>query len=158
MTAAAWWLTGLSPGLVLPRAAYAGLAVFLPWLIWIWFMGFVSFVQHTHPRMAWYDREDEWSFYHVQLTSTAHVTFPWPLERLMHNIMDHPAHHIDPTIPLYELPRSQKQLEESCPEHAVVIPWTVRDYFRTCAACKLYDFRRHCWTDFAGVPTFLSNA
>ena len=151
--AAAWWLTGLSPGLVLPRAAYAGLAVFLPWLIWIWFMGFVSFVQHTHPRMAWYDREDEWSFYHVQLTSTAHVTFPWPLERLMHNIMDHPAHHIDPTIPLYELPRSQRDLERSCPAHAVVVRWTPVDYFRTCAACKLYDFGRHCWTDFDGNPT-----
>jgi omega-6 fatty acid desaturase (delta-12 desaturase) len=67
--------------------------------------------------------------------------------------MDHPAHHLDPGIPLYELPRGQKLLERSCPEHAIVIRWTPWDYFRTCAACKLYDFRRHCWTDFAGRPT-----
>jgi len=150
---AAWWLASERPASVLPPVVYAILAVILPWLLWIWFMGFVSFIQHTHPRMAWYDREDEWSFYHVQLKSTAHVVFPWPVGHILHNIMEHPAHHLDPTIPLYELPRSQKQLEQSCPEHAVVIPWTVRDYFRTCAACKLYDFRRHCWTDFAGVPT-----
>jgi omega-6 fatty acid desaturase (delta-12 desaturase) len=75
------------------------------------------------------------------------------LERLMHNIMDHPAHHIDPTIPLYELPRSQRELGVSCPGHAVVIRWTPLDYFRSCAARKLYDFERHCWTDFAGNPT-----
>ncbi len=132
---------------------YAGLTVVLPWTLWIWFMGFVSFVQHTHPRIAWYDREDEWSFYHVQLKSTAHVVFPWLVERVLHNIMSHAAHHLDPGIPLYELPHSQLLLEEACPGHAVVIPWSWRDYFRTCAACKLYDFRRHCWTDFNGVPT-----
>jgi hypothetical protein len=22
-----------------------------------------------------------------------------------------------------------------------------------CRACKLYDFERHCWTDFKGNPT-----
>lgn len=150
---AGWWLASLRPDNLVPPVVHAGLGVAIPWLLWIWFMGFVSFIQHTHPRMAWYDREDEWSFYHVQLKSTAHVVFPWPVGMILHNIMEHTAHHLDPSIPLYELPRSQKQLEESCPEHAVVIRWTLWDYFRTCAACKLYDFRRHCWTDFAGVPT-----
>jgi omega-6 fatty acid desaturase (delta-12 desaturase) len=134
-------------------AAYAAGAVATAFLLWIWFMGFVSFIQHTHPRMAWYDNEDEWSFYHVQLRSTAHVVFPWPIEHLLHNIMDHPAHHLDPQIPLYRLPQAQKALEETAAEHAVVIRWTPLDYWRTCAACKLYDFDRHCWTDFAGVPT-----
>lgn len=148
-----WVLAGTTPDRVLPEWGTVAHAVLLPWLLWIWFMGFVSFIQHTHPLMAWYDREDEWSFYHVQLRSTAHVVFLWPVERLLHNIMDHPAHHIDPTIPLYELPRSQKLLEEACPEYAVVIPWTPLEYLRTCSACKLYDFRRHCWTDFNGVPT-----
>jgi omega-6 fatty acid desaturase (delta-12 desaturase) len=137
----------------MPVPVYAVLATVMPWMTWIWFMGFVSFIQHTHPRMAWYDREEEWSFYHVQLRSTSHVVFPPPIERILHNIMDHPAHHIDPTIPLYELPRSQRILERMAPEHSVVIRWTPWDYFRTCAACKLYDFRRDCWTDFDGNPT-----
>ncbi len=151
--AAALALARLIRDPVVPPTAYGVGVAAGPWLVWIWFMSFVSFVQHTHPRMTWYDREEEWSFYHVQLRSTAHVVFPWPVERLLHNIMDHPAHHLDPTIPLYELPESQRQLERDCPEHAVVIRWTPWDYFRTCAACKLYDFGRHCWTDFAGVPT-----
>jgi len=89
----------------------------MSWTLWIWFMGFVSFLQHTHPSMAWYDNEAEWSFYHVQLRSTAHVRFPWPIERLLNNILDHPAHHLDPTIPLYNLPDSQKLLEEVAGAH-----------------------------------------
>ena len=99
------------------------------------------------------DRRGAHPAYHVQLKSTTHVVFPGPIGRLLHNIMEHAAHHLDPAIPLYELPRSQRLLEQECAEHAVVIPWTLSDYFRTCAACKLYDFRRHCWTDFAGVAT-----
>jgi len=150
---AARTLAGMRSDDLIPPGVYAVVAVALPWLLWIWFMGFVSFSQHTHPRMAWYDREEEWSFYHVQLKSTAHVVFPWPIGSVLHNIMEHAAHHLDPAIPLYELPRSQRLLEQDCPEHAVVISWTPADYFRTCAACKLYDFRRHCWTDFNGVPT-----
>jgi omega-6 fatty acid desaturase (delta-12 desaturase) len=151
--AVAWWLAGLIAAPVLPRAVYMPMVVVVPWVIWIWFMGFVSFIQHTHPRMAWYDNEQEWSFYHVQLKSTAHVVFPWPIERLLNNIMDHPAHHLDPQIPLYNLPQSQKLLEETTPEHAVVVRWAPLEYLRTCAACKLYDFERHCWTDFKGRPT-----
>ena len=150
---AAWWLSGYRAGGFMPTAAYAAMAIVLPWFMWIWFMGFVSFIQHTHPRVAWYDCEEEWSFYYVQLKSTAHVLFAPFIERILHNIMDHPAHHIDPTIPLYELTRSQKLLEQMTPEHSVVIRWTLWDYFRVCRSCKLYDFRRHCWTDFAGRPT-----
>jgi omega-6 fatty acid desaturase (delta-12 desaturase) len=139
-----------SPTVALLWGMLAPTATFL---IWLWFMGFVSYIQHTHPRMAWYDNEEEWSFYHAQLKSTAHVTFPWLVERVLHNIMDHPAHHIDPTIPLTELPQSQKLLEQSYPEHAVVIGWTLRDFLDLTRCCKLYDFERHCWLDFDGKPT-----
>ena len=150
---AAYLLAGDAPVGGVPRWLYAGGAVLTAWTLWIWFMGFVSFLQHTHPSMAWYDNEAEWTFYHVQLRSTAHVRFPWPIERLLNNILDHPAHHLDPTIPLYNLPDSQKLLEEVAAPYAVSYVWTPWEYLRTCAACKLYDFQRHCWTDFNGVPT-----
>jgi omega-6 fatty acid desaturase (delta-12 desaturase) len=152
--AGAYALTAWTPDLPVPRSVFALVVVVFPWVTWLWFMGVVTFIQHTHPRTAWYDNEDEWSFYHVQLRSTTHVVFPWPIERLLNNIMDHPAHHIDPTIPLYELPASQRLLEQRAPEHSVVVPyWTPMEYLRTCRACKLYDYRRHCWLDFAGHPT-----
>jgi omega-6 fatty acid desaturase (delta-12 desaturase) len=135
---------------VLPRWLLTLVVVLLPWSIWIWFMGFVSFVQHTHPSTVWYDDEDEWSFYRAQLGSSTHVTFPWPIERVLHNIMDHPAHHIDPTIPLYRLPASQRLLEQSAPHHSLVVPFTLTEYLRICRTCKLYDYQRKCWLDFDG--------
>ncbi|MBY0228552.1 MAG: fatty acid desaturase [Gemmataceae bacterium] len=131
--------------------AVAGIVV--PFGLWIWFMGFVSYIQHTHPLSAWYDDEEEWSFYTVQLKSTVHVVFPWPIEGMLNNIMDHAAHHLDPVIPLYRLPESQRLLEETAREHALIVHWTPWEYLRTCAACKLYDFERHCWTDWEGNPT-----
>jgi omega-6 fatty acid desaturase (delta-12 desaturase) len=152
--ASGWWLSAWPPELLLPRWGLVLLAVLVPWWVWMSFQGVASYIQHTHPRTAWYDNEDEWSFYHVQLRSTTHVVFPWPIERLLNNIMDHPAHHIDPTIPLYELPASQKMLEQRAPQHSVVVYyWTPWEYLRTCRTCKLYDYRRHCWLDFAGNPT-----
>ena len=85
--------------------------------------------------------------------SSTHVVFPFPIERIINNIMDHAAHHIDPAIPLYHLPKSQRLLEQSCEEHAAVIPWSPWQYLELCRVCKLYDFERHCWTDFEGNAT-----
>jgi len=149
----AYRLGGTIPELGIPRWAGAAIAVFTPWVTWIWFMGFVSFIQHTHPDTVWYDDQRQWSFYQVQLASSTHVTFPWPIERILHNIMDHPAHHIDPAIPLYQLPASQKALEQFAPEHSLVVPFTIGEYLRICRTCKLYDYRRHRWLDFDGNPT-----
>jgi len=140
-------------GLWLPPLPYAFFDVIVPWLVWVQFMGFISYIQHTHPGLAWYDDPKEWTFYHVQLKSSAHVVFPFPIERLINNIMDHAAHHIDPAIPLYHLPKSQRLLEQSCEEHAAVIRWSPWQYLELCRVCKLYDFERHCWTDFEGNAT-----
>ena len=137
----------------MPPLGYAFFDVILPWMLWVQFMGFISYVQHTHPRLAWYDDPKEWSFYHVQLKSSTHVVFPFPVEKLFNNIMDHAAHHIDPAIPLYHLPQSQRLLEQCCEEHAAVIRWSPWQYLELCRVCKLYDFERHCWTDFEGNAT-----
>jgi hypothetical protein len=44
-------------------------------------------------------------------------------------------------------------LEQSCEEHAAVIRWSPWQYLELCRVCKLYDFERHCWTDFEGNAT-----
>jgi acyl-lipid omega-6 desaturase (Delta-12 desaturase) len=146
-------LTAYTPNLQLPHWLYAAGAVALPWGIWIYFMGVFSFVQHTHPRTVWYDDKAEWEFYCVQLSSSTHMVLPWPLGAILHNTMDHAAHHIDPAIPLHQLPASQKLLEQQAPDYSLVQRLTWREYFRICRVCKLYDYRRHCWLNFEGMPT-----
>jgi omega-6 fatty acid desaturase (delta-12 desaturase) len=149
----AYWWYSQRMDLSLHPAVVSALVAVLPWLVWIWFMGVATFVQHTHPRIAWYDHRDEWEFYHVQLKSTTHFDMPAVNDLLLNNIMDHAAHHLDPRIPLYSLKESQRRLETEAPEHAVVVPGTIREYFDICKRCKLYDYRKHQWTDFKGRPT-----
>jgi omega-6 fatty acid desaturase (delta-12 desaturase) len=151
--AAAYALAGGVAGTAEGRALYAAAVVATPWALWIYFISIASYVQHTHPRSAWYDDPDEWRFYEVQLQSSTHVLLPGPLGAILHNIMDHPAHHIDPAIPLYELPASQRLLEGTAPAESIVVPLTWREYRRICRTCKLYDYRRRCWLDFDGRPT-----
>jgi omega-6 fatty acid desaturase (delta-12 desaturase) len=148
----AYSLSAVNPELDRAPGMYAGVIV-LPWLTWMYFMGVATFVQHTHPRTVWYDNHYEWNFFHVQLCSSTHMVLPRVADFLLHNIMHHPAHHLDPTIPLYELPASQQSLEEYAPEHSVVVPFTLREYLRICRKCKLYDYRHHRWLDFDGNPT-----
>jgi omega-6 fatty acid desaturase (delta-12 desaturase) len=146
-------LTTYTPNLQLSHWLYTAASVMLPWGIWTYFTGVMSFVQHTHPRTAWYDNPAEWEFYSVQLSSSTHVILPWPLGAILHNTMDHAAHHIDPAIPLGELPASQRLLEQLAPEDCVVQRLTWREYLRICRVCKLYDYQRRCWLNFDGLPT-----
>ena len=42
------------------------------------------------------------------------------LNRLFHNILEHTAHHVDPRIPLYNLPDVQARLESVYPSDILV--------------------------------------
>ncbi|MFM8577102.1 MAG: fatty acid desaturase, partial [Limnohabitans sp.] len=80
-------------------------------------------------------------------------TFPFKIGALMHHIMEHTAHHVDMSIPLYRLKQAQAKLEEMLPGRIIVQPFSWKWYFDTARACKLYDFTRECWTDFKGRMT-----
>jgi omega-6 fatty acid desaturase (delta-12 desaturase) len=67
--------------------------------------------------------------------------------------MEHTAHHVDMSIPLYKLKEAQKTLEHLLPERIIIQRFSWKWYFDTARACKLYDFTRQCWTDFEGRPT-----
>jgi omega-6 fatty acid desaturase (delta-12 desaturase) len=67
--------------------------------------------------------------------------------------MEHTAHHVDMSIPLYKLCQAQDKLETMLPERIIVQPFSWRWYFETARHCKLYDFTRRCWTDYAGRAT-----
>jgi omega-6 fatty acid desaturase (delta-12 desaturase) len=72
---------------------------------------------------------------------------------MVHHIMEHTAHHVDMSIPLYRLKQAQAKLEEMLPGRIIVQPFSWSWYFKTAKACKLYDFTRECWTDFQGQMT-----
>lgn len=131
--------------------ATVGFAV--PFLFWCSMIGFVVYAHHTHVRIAWHDHRDEWSRSEPFVSTTVHLTFPWRIGALMHHIMEHTAHHVDMSIPLYRLEDAQKVLEELLPGRIVVQPFSWRWYFDTARRCKLYDFSSDSWTDFDGCST-----
>lgn len=59
------------------------------------------------------------------------------------------------SIPLHRLKQAQRVLEDTLPGRIVVQTFRWHWYFDTARRCKLYDYERRCWTDFAGTPTRL---
>jgi acyl-lipid omega-6 desaturase (Delta-12 desaturase) len=129
------------------------IGVLLPFAIWNWIMAFVTVQHHTHPRVAWFNSKEEWTFFFGQIEGTVHVKLPRWIELLYHNIFEHTAHHADPKIPLYNLRQPQRALELAYPGGVTVQQTSLAQLRRTLKACKLYDYRRHCWLDFDGNPT-----
>ena len=125
--------------------------VLLPFAIFNGLMGFAIFLHHTHPSIAWFDDLHEWSRTDPQLRSVAHIVLPFGADAWLHHIMDHTAHHIDPLIPLFQLPAAQDTVERHF--EATVHTWTPALFLDTIRRCKLYDYEAHRWLDFAGRIT-----
>ncbi|WP_322047608.1 fatty acid desaturase [Paraburkholderia sp. J67] len=122
----------------------------IPFLFWCSMIGFVVYVHHTHERVSWYEDRAAWTRAQPFVTTTVHLTFRWHFGALMHHIMEHTAHHLDMSIPLYRLEEAQAQLETLLPQRIVIQPFSWRWYFATAHYCKLYDFESACWTQFDG--------
>jgi acyl-lipid omega-6 desaturase (Delta-12 desaturase) len=128
------------------------LAVVVPFLLWNGTIGFVVFLHHTNPTIAWFRNRQEWQRNRAYLTSTVRVRFPLGIDRLMHNIMEHNAHHLNPGIPMFTLRAAQKALQERFPQLCEYrLGW--RTYMDVVRRCKLYDFAEHAWLDFGGRVT-----
>ena len=64
--------------------------------------------------------------------------------------MEHTAHHVDMSVPLYNLKAAQNRLEELMPNRIVVQSFSWQWYFDVARTCKLYDFEKKTWLDFDG--------
>jgi omega-6 fatty acid desaturase (delta-12 desaturase) len=125
----------------------------LPFLVWNAMMGATTYLQHTHARIPWFEAIEEWRGLAGQDEVTVQVQVPRWYGFISHHVMDHPAHHAHPKIPLYRLAAAQRALNRLLGERAVAQHFSPAYLWRTLGACKLYDYREHRWLDFAGNPT-----
>jgi len=140
-----------------PWWALVLLGAVLPFLLWNWIMGTVIFIHHTSPEMVWFDKRSEWLKLRKVDDLTRDYHFPLGLDKLLHGIMLHRAHHYDPGIPNYRLKRATARLmaEGIAQARATVAGWRfLRDLSKRCA---LYDYRAKQWLAFprtgaAAVP------
>ncbi len=130
-----------------------GVGFGVPFLVWNAMIGFVVYVHHTHPEVAWYQDKVGWSASQAFVSTTVHLTFVSAMGSFLHHIMEHTAHHVDMSVPLYRLKAAQALLERKLPGAIVVQPFSWCWYAETARCCKLYDFDAQRWLDFAGRPT-----
>jgi acyl-lipid omega-6 desaturase (Delta-12 desaturase) len=152
----ALWIGGLVAWAIISHRSVVSMLIFgfaIPFFVWNCLMGFVIYVQHTHPRVAWYERKEEWTSNAGYATTTVHIKLMRPLDGLIHYILEHGAHHVNMGIPLYRLKEAQARLSATLDERLNSEVFTWRYYWNTVRRCKLYDYARHVWTDFEGRVT-----
>lgn len=155
--AALLWVAALA-GIALARGASPALAILsgfvLPQLVWNMLIGFIVYVHHTHPQIAWYEDKPSWGQAQPFVSTTVHLRFRrWlglDVGALLHHITEHTAHHVDMTIPLYRLRQAQAILEQRLPGVIVVQTFSWRRYFGTARHCRLYDYAAQRWTGYDG--------
>lgn len=137
--AIAAYLTGQSVWLLV------GLGFLLPFMLWNGLMGFVIYVHHTDPSVCWYQDGQTWAKAQPHLTATIHIQFPGVIGTLLHHIMEHPAHHLDMTIPSYRLKAAQSVLDDLVPGRILKRRFTWSAYWRCVRVCKLFDYQSGQW-------------
>jgi omega-6 fatty acid desaturase (delta-12 desaturase) len=136
-----WWPSA-TPGDLAMTVAFG-------WILPIAFfnaaMSTVIYLHHTHPRVVWTRGENVSP--NAQLLGAVHVILPAWVERTLHHIMEHTAHHARPGIPLYRLTDGQTLLEERH-ETLIVERWSPRFHLDTLRRCKLFDLSARRWVGF----------
>lgn len=125
----------------------------VPFYVWMTLISFTLYVQHTHPRIPWFDGAVDRGKVAPQEVLTVHLKFPSALSWFMHHVYDHAVHHVQPSIPCYRLPEAQARLNALVGADAVSETFSFRWLIDVMTRCKLYDFENHRWTDFDGSPT-----
>jgi omega-6 fatty acid desaturase (delta-12 desaturase) len=149
-----WCCSAILVGIVNGKEWFASLfwGVALPFFVWNCLMGLTVYLQHTHHLVPWFRSEADARHYgHEELA--VNVKYPRWYGILSHEIMEHPAHHVNPLIPFYRLRAAQEQLNLVLGEDAIVEHMGLTYLFSLVRRCKLYDYDRHEWTDFSGQVT-----
>ncbi len=122
-------------------------AFIVPFVLWNWAVGLIVYLHHTHPDVPWYEEKRDWQQHMAQISSTIHMVMPPPLGAFLHHIMEHPAHHLNSHIPLYNLKAAQQHLRQIGARFTST-PFTLSHYLRCIRTCQLYDYRHQSWRSF----------
>lgn len=136
-----------------PTLLDIALVLVLPLLVFHALTSLVLFLQHTHPRIPWFAPGDPIENVYAQEELVAHVPMPPLVGALMHYSLEHPVHHVVPTIPCYRARQAQAELNLLVGPRAVVMRPTLANLRNVFKRCKLYDYQAHRWLDFEGRYT-----
>jgi acyl-lipid omega-6 desaturase (Delta-12 desaturase) len=139
------WMIGLT---MLVGTDHIVLGLVVPVVFFNVAMSPVIYLQHTHPRVRWTAPSYSPTPRLDQLRNTVEVTFPKPVDLVLHRIMDHTAHHLRPGIPLYRLHDAQARLRELHADQIIRHRWSLTSHLAIIRQCKLVDIDRATWLTF----------
>ncbi|MFT6836306.1 MAG: omega-6 fatty acid desaturase (delta-12 desaturase), partial [Francisellaceae bacterium] len=122
--------------------------VIVPFIVFNYFIAMIVYLHHTHPDIPFFDKKQGWSHSVGALYCSTVVQGSKLSKILLHNIMTHVPHHLDPRIPFYHLPQAYQALQKAHGQyfHEYNFKWGyVRNIFKQ---CKLYDFENKNWMTF----------
>lgn len=125
----------------------------VPFAVWNFMVGYTVYYQHTHPQIPWFRSREAMEANGGQEQVTVAMKYSRVYGFLTHQIMEHHAHHVHPLIPHYRLRAAQARLAELVRTPLIVERPTLPHLLQVHRTCKLYDYDRHRWLDFAGRPT-----
>ena len=168
LRAAAWkhsafllaYFTGFI-GLLLAAPAFAPvssttavlLGFALPFFIFQSLLASSLYINHTHPDIPWFNAATAPQVKLPAEALTLHLRFPAWFAGLAHHFYEHPAHHIYPAIPCYELGKAQAHMNRLLGARALVVDFSLPAMAEIFRKCKLYDYENHRWLDYQGKPT-----
>jgi omega-6 fatty acid desaturase (delta-12 desaturase) len=148
-----WSFAFLIYGLVIGHALLAGrdlaltviVSMLVPQLVWNVLMSVTIYLQHTHPDIPWFNSMAAWHAENGRVSTTAYVRIPRWMSLVSLEMMEHPAHHLLPSVPVYNLRALNQALPvDSYPSWT----WSWVEHARVVRVCKLYDFENRRWVPF----------
>jgi omega-6 fatty acid desaturase (delta-12 desaturase) len=122
--------------------------VLLPFVVFNYFIALFVYLHHTHPDVPFFDHRPEWS----NTIGQVYCTVVWRCsklsELLVHNIMIHVPHHVEPRIPFYRLKAAYADLQREYGQYLHEYRFRWRTVWRIFRRCKLYDFENKIWYSF----------
>ncbi len=119
----------------------------VPFLVFIWLIGFTVYVHHIAPDLRWWPRRT-WTSFAGQVEGTTVLAVPRLCNLFFHNIFVHVPHHVDVRIPFYALPDAAAAIKAEFPDAVHYGKLRLRDYVASTRACKLYDFGEQRWLTY----------
>lgn len=128
-------------------SAFAAVAV--PFIVFNYVISLIVYLHHTHPSIPFFDERAEWNHTIGALYCTTIIYSNWLLDNLTHHIMVHTPHHVDIRIPFYRLKTAlvsiKRHYSQYLHEYRIDVT-TLKHIFKS---CKLYDYHKHIWYNFA---------
>ena len=147
------WLAIRNDGDAAGLLSDIALVLVLPFVIFQTLQAAILFFQHTHPSIPWFGPGDPQFGQWGPEALTVHVELPKWLSSLTHEICEHPAHHVVPSIPCYRLREAQARLNELLGDRSLRVRPSYKVLADIMRRCKVYDYEHHVWLDFKGRPT-----